>query len=181
MDRTGNIAYFTSAELPLREDLQAGFVDGGIPPFFVRDGTGTLRHEWIRNDNPPPDQALRCEILPFDKMPQVVNPPKGFIVNANNDPIGTSIDNNPLNQLRPDGHGILYLSPGYAIGNRAARIDSLIRRKLDEGRISFEDMGRIQADVQLLDIEPRSACCQTASCSLRVLPEGLSAKRAPRG
>lgn len=182
MDTDGNIAYFTSAELPLREDLQAGTVDGGIPPFLVRDGTGTLRHEWIRNDNPPPDQALHFEILPFEEMPQIVNPPQGFIVNANNDPIGTSLDNNPLNQLRRGGQGILYLSPGYAIGNRAARIDTLIREELgasqdnddgddsdndrndnsgsdddndsdEDGTISFEDMARIQGDVQLLDAE----------------------------
>lgn len=151
MDRDGNIAYFTSAELPLREDLQAGTVDGGIPPFFVRDGTGTRKHEWIVKNNPPPDQALRYEILPFDEMPQVVNPARGFIVNANNDPIGTTLDNNPLNQPRRGGQGILYLAASYVMGNRAARIDGLIRDKIDEGEISFEDMKRIQSDVQMLD------------------------------
>lgn len=153
MDVDGNIAYFTSAELPLREDLQAGTVDGGIAPFFVRDGTGTLRHEWIRNNNPPPDQALPFEILPFAEMPQVINPPEGFVVNANNDPIGTTIDNNPLNQLRAGGNGILYLSPGYAIGNRAGRIDRLIREALRSGRISSKEMAQIQSNVQLHDAQ----------------------------
>ena len=111
-DVDGNIAYFTSAELPLREDLQAA-VDGGMgfAPYFVRDGTGTLRHEWIRQDNPPPDQASRYQILPFAEMPQLVNPARGYIANGNNDPIGVTLDNNPLNKLRPGG-GILYLVIG---------------------------------------------------------------------
>jgi penicillin amidase len=149
-DVDGNIAYFTSAELPLREDLQAGTVEG-LPPYFIRDGTGTLHHEWIRQDSRPADQAIPYAILPFDEMPQLVNPARGYIANGNNDPIGVTLDNNPLNKLRVGGQGILYLSPGYAIGNRVARIDRRIRAEL--GEISFEDMIRIQADVKLLDAE----------------------------
>jgi len=156
-DVDGNIAYFTSAELPLREDLQANTVDG-LPPYFIRDGTGTLRHEWIRKDSRPADQAIAYEILPFEEMPQLRNPARGYIANGNNDPIGVTLDNNPLNKLRAGGQGILYLSPGYAIGNRMGRIDRRIRAELERadrrgGEISFEDMIRIQADVKLLDAE----------------------------
>ena len=156
-DVDGNIAYFTSAELPLREDLQAGTVDG-LPPYFVRDGTGALRHEWIRKDSRPAEQAIAYEILPFAEMPQLVNPARGYIANGNNDPIGVTLDNDPLNKPRAGGQGILYLSPGYAIGNRMGRIDRLIRHELARhdrrgGEISFEDMMRIQADVKLLDAE----------------------------
>jgi penicillin amidase len=155
-DVDGNIAYFTSAELPLREDLQAGFVDG-LPPYFVRDGTGVLRNEWITKDDRPADQALGYEILPFAEMPQLVNPARGYIANGNNDPIGVTLDNNPLNKLRQGG-GILYLSPGYAIGNRMGRIDRLIRAELERqhrggGHLSFEEMMRIQSDVRLVDAE----------------------------
>lgn len=156
-DVDGNIAYFTSAELPLREDLQAGTVDG-LPPYFVRDGTGTLRHEWIRKESRPADHAIAYEILPFAEMPQLVNPARGYIANANNDPIGVTLDNDPLNKMRAGGQGILYLSPGYAIGNRMGRIDRLIRAELARpdrrgGEVSFGDMIRIQADVKLLDAE----------------------------
>jgi len=156
-DVDGNIAYFTSAELPLREDLQANTVDG-LPPYFVRDGSGALRHEWIRKNDPPADQALAYEILPFAEMPQLVNPARGYIANGNNDPIGVTLDNEPLNKLRAGGQGILYLSPGYAIGNRMGRIDRLIRAELARahrsgGELSFEDMMRIQGDVKLLDAE----------------------------
>jgi penicillin G amidase len=148
-DVEGNIAYYTSAELPIREDLQAGTV-AGLPPFFIRNGTGG--NEWLPRPDPPPGQAIPYEILPFAEMPHVVNPEAGFFVNANNDPIGTTLDNNPLNQLRPGG-GIFYLNPGYD-GIRGGRITALIRRELaGGGTVSFDDMQRIQADTALVDAQ----------------------------
>ncbi len=153
-DTNGNIAYFTSAEMPIREDLQTlGFPDGGVPPFLIRDGTHTLKHEWLPVSNPQPGQSLGYEILPFAEMPQVVNPVSGYIVNANNDPIGTTLDNNPLNQLRPGG-GVYYLSPGYADGLRIGRIDRLIEALISGGgKPSADDLEAVQANNQLLDAE----------------------------
>lgn len=147
-DVHGNIAYFTSGELPLREDLQAGTVNG-LPPFFIRNGTGG--NEWLPVTNSQPGQAVPFEILPFEEMPQIINPPAGFFINANNDPAGTTLDNNSLNQLRPGG-GIFYLNPGYA-SIRSGRITQMIRQRLStgSGKISFEDMKVMQADTLLLD------------------------------
>ncbi len=148
-DTAGNIAYFTSAELPVREDLQAGTVNG-LPPFFIRNGTGG--NEWLPVQHPQPGQAIPYEILPPEEMPHVVNPPAGFFVNANNDPAGLTLDNDPLNQLRPGG-GIYYLNPGYS-GIRGGRITQLIRQQLDgDGSVSFDDMQRIQADTGLVDAD----------------------------
>jgi penicillin G amidase len=148
-DVHGNLAYFTSGELPLREDLQAGTVRG-LPPFFVRDGTGG--NEWLPVRQRQPGQAVPYEILPPDELPHVVNPPAGFFVNANNDPAGTTLDNDPLNQLRPGG-GIFYLNPGYD-GFRAGRITELLRQRLRHGhKVSMDDMQRIQADTGLIDAE----------------------------
>ncbi|MEM8998310.1 MAG: penicillin acylase family protein, partial [Acidobacteriota bacterium] len=152
-DIAGNIAYFTSAELPLREDLQDfGFPDGGIPPFLIRDGTNTLRHEWKALATPQPQQSLAYEILPFAEMPQEVNPARGYIINANNDPIGNTLDNNVLNEVRPGG-GVFYLSPGYS-SLRQGRIDRLIVDLLaDGGKASAEDLQVVQSNNQLLDAE----------------------------
>jgi penicillin G amidase len=148
-DVEGNIAYFTSAELPLREDLQAGAVHG-LPPFFIRNGTGG--NEWLPVRNPQPGQAIPYEILPYSEMPQLLNPPAGFFVNANNDPAGTTLDNDPLNQTRPGG-GIYYLNNGYA-GIRGGRITALIRAELaGAGTVSFADSQRIQADTALVDAQ----------------------------
>jgi penicillin amidase len=152
-DVEGNIGYFTSAEKPMRADLAAGTVDGGVPPWFIRDGTGALNHEWLPVMNPQPAQSLPFEILPFEEMPQVVNPSSGYIANANNDPVGTSLDNNPLNQLRPGGNGIYYLNQGYA-DYRMGRVDRVLKALLDSGEpVTAQDMMDLQANVQLLDAE----------------------------
>jgi penicillin amidase len=154
-DVDGNIAYFTSAELPLREDLQTlGHADGGIPPWFIRDGTHTLKHEWLpATTTPEPGQALPYQILPFAEMPQVVNPQRGFIVNANNDPVGTSNDNDPIDQLRHDG-GVFYLGTGYDRGYRIGQIEKQLEAQLKKaGSFTMQDFERIQANNQLLDAE----------------------------
>lgn len=151
-DVDGNIAYFTTVEVPVREDLQAGMIDG-VPPFLIRDGTHTARNEWLPVQNRQPGQSLNYEILPADELPNAVNPPQGYIANANQDPIGTSLDNNPLNQLRPNG-GIYYLNVGYDGGFRQGRIVRLIEASLAGGnKISLRRMQRIQANDQMLDAE----------------------------
>jgi penicillin amidase len=149
MDTDGNIAYFTSAEMPIREDLQAGFIDG-LPPYLIRNGQGG--NEWLPVSNPQPHQAVPYEILPFDEMPKLVNPVSGYFINANNDPTGNTRDNNAFNELRPGG-GIFYLNPGYAIGTRAGRITQAFEERLAAGSLSVEDMQEIQADVILLDAQ----------------------------
>ncbi|MDH3350444.1 MAG: penicillin acylase family protein, partial [Gammaproteobacteria bacterium] len=149
MDTDGNIAYFTSAEMPIREDLQAGTING-LPPYLIRNGSGG--NEWLPVTNAQPHQALPFEILPFDEMPKLVNPVSGYFINANNDPTGNTRDNNAFNELRPGG-GIFYLNPGYAIGTRAGRITQAFEERLAAGPLSVHDMQEMQADVVLLDAQ----------------------------
>jgi len=154
-DIDGNIAYFTSGTVPLRADLQNNNVDGGIPPFLLRDGTGALNHEWLRLEpgQAPVTRAFPFQALPLDEMPQVVNPDQGYIANGNNDPVGVTLDNNALNQLRPGGNGIYYLSPFY-VSLRMGRIDREIQDMIASGDpISVDDMKALQANNQLLDAE----------------------------
>ncbi len=154
-DVAGNIAYFTTGEVPLRADLQTFSVDG-VPPFLIRDGSGLRDNEWIPDPTPAPDQATPFAILPFEEMPQVVNPSSGFILNANNAPVGNTLDNNSLNQLRPSGAGLYYLTwGGYDFSLRAGRLSRLFERSLGSGdrRVSFGDMMRFQADTVLGDAE----------------------------
>jgi penicillin amidase len=147
VDDRGNIGYKTSAEIPLREDLQAGTVNG-LPPYFIRNGTGG--NEWIADPTQAEDQALAYEILPFDEMDGLVNPERGWISNANQDPTGQTFDNDPLNELRRGG-GIRYITPGHSDGNRNARISDRIVAALSDGSASFAEMQSIQADVKLHD------------------------------
>ncbi len=151
-DVDGNIAYFTSAEMPLREDLQnLGKVDG-MPPFLVRDGTHVFQNEWLLASDPPVTQSLPYEVLPFEEMPQAVNPPNGYLINANNDPVGTTLDNDVFNEARAAG-GVYYLSPGYA-SLRMGRLQRLIEGFLEgKSKVSMQTMKTWQSNNQLLDAE----------------------------
>jgi penicillin G amidase len=147
-DINGNIAWFTSGELPVREDLQAGGVVG-LPPYFIRNGQGG--NEWSPAVTQDPDRSLPYEILPFAEMPQLVNPAGGSIVNANNDPTGNLADNNALDVRRPGG-GIQYLGSTFINGIRAARIRELIdETRATKRRVSSLDLQRIQADTVMGD------------------------------
>src|SRR5262249_43951010 len=122
-DVDGNIASFVNGKDPLREDLQAGTIDG-LPPFFLRDGTGSVRNEWVPKGDS--ESGFNYESLPFDEMPQIVNPTQGFLVSANNDPVGITLDNDPINQTRTEG--IYYISAGFNPGFRAAKITGLLQQ-----------------------------------------------------
>lgn len=150
-DGRGDIGYFASGEVPVREDLQAGHVNG-LPPHLIRNGQGG--NEWLAVRNPQPQQALAFEVVPFAELPQVVNPPAGWFVNANNDPLGVTRDNNPLDVARPGG-GIFYLA--YTFNDptsiRAGQITARLKEVLQRRRIRFEDMQALQADTVLRDAQ----------------------------
>ena len=146
-DTAGNVAYFTSAEMPVREDLQAGTVNG-LPPWFIRNGQGG--NEWLPVEHPQPGQAIPYEIYPASEMPHIINPQAGWFVNADNDPAGTTLENNPLGRLLPGG-GIYYLNYAYD-GFRAGRITEMLRQRLEGGgKVTAADVEAMQADVTLLD------------------------------
>ncbi|WP_395849687.1 penicillin acylase family protein [Cystobacter fuscus] len=147
-DLEGHIAYITTGEIPLREDLQAGYV-AGLPPFFIRNGTGG--NEWLAVRNPRPVQSIPHEILPAEELPQAIDPPAGWFANANNDPVALTLDNDPLNQLRPGG-GLYYLSASYN-RFRAGRITQVLRAQVAAGHVSLGDMKALQADTVLLDAQ----------------------------
>ncbi len=152
-DVEGNIAYYTTGTVPLRADLQGNTVDGGVPPFLIRDGSGALNHEWLPVDGEPVTRGINFAALPFEEMPQIVNPESGYIANANNDPVGTTLDNNALNQLRPGANGIYYLGFEYP-GLRQGRIDRVLQDLIASGDpITVDDIKALQANNQMLDAE----------------------------
>lgn len=157
-DTNGNIAYYTSAEIPLREDLQFGLAPAGlIPPYLIRDGTHASAHEWVTLMNPQPQQAVAWEILPFAEMPQIENPASGYILNANNDPIGTTLNNVSWSTFRAGFNGRLYLSPLYDTGYRIGQMQRLWDDQLTSGNpFTVADFMAFQANNQLLDAEVMS-------------------------
>ncbi|HQR23507.1 MAG TPA: penicillin acylase family protein, partial [Steroidobacteraceae bacterium] len=154
-DIDGNLGYFSTGEVPLREDMQAftgaGLPFSGSPPWFIRNGTGG--NEWLVDPRPGPLNGTGYQSLPFSELPQALNPRNGFVVNANNDPAGVTLDNNPVNQLRKSGQGVYYLGYTFDFGTRAGRITEALAARLAQGKVSAKDMKAIQADVTLLDAE----------------------------
>ncbi|MBK1689000.1 penicillin acylase family protein [Rubrivivax gelatinosus] len=148
-DVDGRMAWFTSGEVPLREDLQAGTL-AGAPPYLVRNGQGG--NEWLKKASPGPTDASGYETLPYAEMPQLIDPPEGFFVNANNDPAALTLDNDPLNQRRLGG-GLYYLGPGYDFGPRAGRITQRLRAAIAAGPVTRREMASIQADTVLVDAQ----------------------------
>ena len=149
-DIDGNIGYFTTGEVPLREDLQANTVNGA-PPWFVRNGFAG--NEWLKDPSPDGFNGTGYLSLPFEELPQTVNPAAGWVVNANNDTSGATLDNDPLNQLRIGGRGIYYLGYAFDHGTRAGRITQALKERLVQGPVDRSDMQAIQADVALLDAQ----------------------------
>jgi penicillin amidase len=92
------------------------------------------------------------EVLPASEMPFVVNPAAGYVANANNDPAGTTLDNNAFNQVRPRG-GLYYLNFAYS-SYRQGRIDrelaALVARSAP---VTAADLQALQANNRLMDAE----------------------------
>jgi len=149
-DIDGNTGYFTTGEIPLREDLQANTINGA-PPWFIRNGQGG--NEWLTDPDPDELNGTGYLSLPFNELPQAINPSSGRIVNANNDPAGVTLDNDPVNQLRKSGQGIYFIGYSFAPGLRAGRITRALDARLADGPVDRNDMQAVQANVQLLDAE----------------------------
>ncbi len=151
-DTAGNIAYFTSAENPIRDDLQNLGTYVNSPPFFIRDGSGAAHNDWLPVTHPQPNQAIPFEIMPASEMPHVINPAAGYFANANNDPIGVTLDNNPFNQARPGG-GIYYLNYAYD-AYRVGRIDRLLSSMIASGhKLTTDDIKSVQLNNQPVDAQ----------------------------
>ncbi len=96
-DAKGNIGYFPHVEVPIRAQ--------GVKPYIPNLSDKLF---WVGFLNP-------------DFIPRAINPTSGYIVTANNDIIGTSFDNDPLNER-------FYIGTFFDFGFRAKNISSLIEK-----------------------------------------------------
>ncbi len=118
-DRKGTIFYLYNARLPLRAE----------------------GYDW-RHDLPGDTSAtVWTETLPFDDLPQVLNPASGFVISANNSPFHTTTgDGNPDSTAYSATFGI---ETG-KMTNRAMRALALFG---DDTSITWEDFLRYKYDV----------------------------------
>jgi penicillin amidase len=126
-DVHGDIAYFPHALVPQRPP--------GVVPYLPVSGSGDA--EWLT------DAEGRTAWLPQERIPQATNPPQGFLATANNDQIGNTLDNDPLNDD-------IYLTFTASLGFRAQRIQELLSNQTGVrppgARITLADMSRYQRD-----------------------------------
>ncbi|MDN2712795.1 penicillin acylase family protein [Janthinobacterium sp. SUN118] len=114
-DRQGNIGYLGAGRVPLR-----GKGNGSVPSPGWNDD-----YAW-------------SGFIPADKLPQIYNPPSGFIVSANNSIVG-------------EGYPY-FISQDWASPARARRIEQLLRQKLAANKpLTMADMQQMQGDT--LDLE----------------------------
>jgi penicillin amidase len=132
-DTAGHILWTSHANIPLR-DRNAFTWDAatytGQLPCLVLPGGGSA--EWTG-------------VLPGRLVPWAKDPTAGYLANANNDPIGDTLDNDPSNGTLRDGTP-MFLACAYDIGLREGRITSLLQTQA--GAFSIGDMQAMQADAR---------------------------------
>ncbi|MBI1862062.1 MAG: penicillin acylase family protein [Deltaproteobacteria bacterium] len=112
-DRKGNIGYMAHGLFPKRRYLSKDY-----PPFVPV--VGHTEWDWDGYQ---------------EEVPESINPEKGYVVSANNDPWGYSGDDRNYEH---------YLGYGFSTGIRAARIEGLIQQR--RGKLDVEAMKTIQFD-----------------------------------
>jgi penicillin amidase len=122
-DVDGHIAYAAPARVPIRKHMAEGNGQDH-PPWLPMPGDGCC--EWTG-------------YVPLGELPQAVDPQEGFLLTANHDAFGTTLDNNVLNDSN-------YLAQTYDIGFRGTRVRELLNQKTAAGKVGVADMQDIQAD-----------------------------------
>jgi penicillin amidase len=132
----GDIAWTTHALIP-RRSPEAMTWDPesnkrGTAPWMVLPGDGSA--EW--------DGFVDSRYIPH-----AINPGAGFIATANSDPVGVTLDGDPLNGPMVDGRP-LYVGALYAAGLRTERIVERIEAAAAAGPIDLDELASIQNDTR---------------------------------
>jgi penicillin amidase len=115
------ITYRVGTKVPVRDTAD------GRTPHLVQDGDDA-RTMWTDARLPP------------EQLPHGRGEGRGFVATANNDPFGFLADG------RIDGDP-WYFGAFFDPGWRAARIESELQRRIDEGPLALEDVQALQTDV----------------------------------
>jgi penicillin amidase len=145
-DSGGNIFYSTYHAVPCRGYLdrdENGEFAAGADPLYLIDGTRFAGFQipftgGVPDETAAGDDPQRC-IVPFDSTPQAINPARGYLFNANNDPANFSFDGS----LTDDAW---YLGGPWDTAWRGGRIDQLLWESVAAGDADIARMAEIQGD-----------------------------------
>ena len=145
-DSQGNILFSSYQAIPCRGYLERdddGQWAPGADPTLLLDGTRyggfTLPTDADGrvDEGPGKDDPYKC-VIPFDVLPQAVNPPSGFVFTANNDPGSILADKT----FQDDPH---YIGGPWS-SVRAHTIRRRLAAAVVEDNASEDEMASIQAD-----------------------------------
>lgn len=132
IDASGAIGWTTQAAVPARAPAayawNATTNPDGAAPFFILPGDGSAEWEGL---------------VDREYIPHAIDPPQGFLVTANSDPVGVTFDGDPLDGPIVAGRP-LFLSATYAAGVRTERITKLVEER--GNAMTLEAMATIQHD-----------------------------------
>ena len=144
-DADGSVLYTSYQAVPCRDylDRDGGVWAPGSNPFTLLDGT---RHpgfeipstDDLRIDPSFSDDPSRC-VMPEADTPWSKDPAQGFVVNANQDPSGSSFDNSLANDT-------WYHGGPWDAGVRAHRITELLQATTADAAADIPAMQDIQND-----------------------------------
>lgn len=143
-DSNGSVLYTGYQAVPCRGYLPReadGSFSVDADPNLLLDGTIYGGFEIPVQDGLPVEgdsDPYRC-LVPFDAYPAAVDPAQGFIVNANNDPGGITLDNDLTDEP-------WYIGGPWDEAFRAARIEALLAEGIATGTADADWMARVQGD-----------------------------------
>jgi acyl-homoserine lactone acylase PvdQ len=117
--------------------------DGNI--FYLYNGTVARRRpelDWTRPVDGSDPANEWGEFHPIGELPQVLNPPSGFVQNCNSTPFTTTDDGNPSMKDFPP-----YMVEDKYDDKRRAKVSRFLLRRADE--LSFEDFQALAYDTTL--------------------------------
>ncbi|MCC6214584.1 MAG: penicillin acylase family protein [Polyangiaceae bacterium] len=139
-DANGDVFTYSPGHLPFRDERALTWNPAtydGLTPNMLLDGASG-HHEWTG------------EFLDERYIPKVRTPASGWVATANGDHIGTTLDNDPTNEVlpAPDGRRF-YLQGDYDLGFRIGRVQALLTAATASGgKVSAAEMAEMQGDVQ---------------------------------
>jgi penicillin amidase len=131
-DDSGNVLYSAESLIPVRDPRalvwDAQSFSGKIP-CLVLPGDGSAEWQGFLDD---------------EFVPQLENPVNGWVATANADQVGTTLDNDPTNDLLPDGEPG-FLSCFYDLGFRTGRIQEMLHAA-EPASLDLDAMASMQGD-----------------------------------
>lgn len=144
-DADGGILYSTYHAIPCRAYLErtaSGAWADGANPQLLLDGTRyggftVPTVDGIADEGAGASDPTRC-VVPFDATPQALNPARGYVFTANNDPAHIATDDSFSDDW--------YIGGPWDTGWRGARIDELLAAAVAARDADVARMAAIQGD-----------------------------------